>query len=168
MPSSLAAADHILGERRFGVGDIGGDHRHFEACFLMAATSGGRSCLTRCGFDMSALADGEIDAVEAQLGRGLGQLLALHELQVLGEDRDLQFLPWRAAARLKSTAPPASRVLRGNLRFHHHSWIYHINHASISAQFPAGRGRSRRGIRRAARGPGDARRHRLAAGAARW
>ena len=60
-------------------------------CLRMVATSGGRSFATRCRFHVPALAHGDVHAVEAKSGGRRGQFFALHELQVLGEDRHLEF-----------------------------------------------------------------------------
>ena len=64
-----------------------------------------------CGLDVAALADGDIDAVEAQSGGRSGQFFALHKLEVLGEYRYLEFrLGLGRAAQQECTA--ASRARR--------------------------------------------------------
>ena len=41
---------------------------------------------------MAALADSDIDAIEAQFSDGLGQRFTAYKLEVLGKNRDLQLL----------------------------------------------------------------------------
>ena len=42
-------------------------------------------------FHMPAFADGDVDCVKSNLRRGASEFIALHELQMLGEDGDFQF-----------------------------------------------------------------------------
>ena len=82
---------NIFRERRLPVGDRGGNHRYFEA---MAPEDGDqRRQVPGYGgrFDVTAAAQRDIDAVEADSRGSLSQFLALHEFEVLGKYRDFQF-----------------------------------------------------------------------------
>ena len=75
---------------RVGVGDLGGDHRDFETGAFEYLHQRRKVLLHLLGQDVAALADGDVDAVEAEVGRRLGQFGALHEREMLGEDRDFE------------------------------------------------------------------------------
>ena len=81
---------NALGVRRAGVHDAAGDHRHFESLGADDFDKGRQVARRTVGFHMAPLAHRQVDAIEAELGRGLGKLPALQKMEMLREDGNLQ------------------------------------------------------------------------------
>src|SRR5438270_8281938 len=74
--------EDILDVRSLGVDDIGGNHGHFEAVPADDRNDVRQSPPNAIGLDMTALANGEINSVEADLGGGFSEIFTLKKLKM--------------------------------------------------------------------------------------
>ena len=84
--------DDVLREGSLGIGDIGGDHGDFQAMPPDGGDQPRKLLPDALRLDVAALANRKIEAVEADFRGAFGEFVALQEVQVLGENRDLQLL----------------------------------------------------------------------------
>ncbi len=85
------SSQNVFSEGSFGVDDIGGDHRGFEAAVANGSDEAGKVLPDAIGLHVAALADGEVDAIETDFGGGFSQLIAFEELKMFGKDADFEF-----------------------------------------------------------------------------
>jgi len=79
--------ENVFGVRRPGVGDIGSEHRDFQAVRANRSYQLRQVLPHPVRLHVAALANCKIDSIEADFGCAIGQRFALQESQVLGEDR---------------------------------------------------------------------------------
>src|SRR5260370_6242751 len=75
--------EDVLRERSLGVDDVGGQHGDFEAVLSNRRDELGKILAHTLGLDVPALAHGEVDAIEADVGGAEGEGVTLQKLELL-------------------------------------------------------------------------------------